>query len=119
MNIAAGKYRTRVMIQRLKSDLTEDASGHIDEKADANFEENEPRWCRLIYARGTERLVGDQLNGLQKVLVAMRSDSVTRALTTADRIKIKETGDIFSIAEPPVDVGGERTEVEFVAIRKV
>lgn len=120
IDTSAGQLRTRVMIQRLKSTLSEDSSGHVDETADANFVDHEKRWCQMIFARGNERLVGDLQTGFQRALVRMRYDKLTGTqLSTADRIKVIETGAIYSIAEPPVDVDGNRKMVEFVVARKV
>lgn len=115
----ASEYRTRVVIERLKSSATVNAAGHIDETDSDNWEEYITRWANITYGKGSERLVGDQQNATQLADVELRSDSGTRAITTAMRMRLSGSGEVFNIAEPPVDIDGRRVSVRFQVARLV
>lgn len=119
MGQPAGQRNIRVVIERLKANATVNASGHVDESSDANWEEWISRWAKVAYAKGSERLVGDQQTAAQVAEVEIPSDSETRNITTAMRIRLKESGVIFSISEPPVDIDGRRETVRFQVARLV
>lgn len=110
----AGKYRTRVQIRRLKSSLTPDAAGQINETTAANWETYIKRWAEIITKGSREFLVGDQQNAQITHLVRVRSDSDTRAALTGMRLEFD--GRILSIAEPPRDRDEQRIEVEFACV---
>jgi len=107
----AGQFNQLVTVQQLKSTITEDAAGHIDETDTANWETYCERWAKLITRGSREFLVGDQQAATANPSVRMRSDSKTREITTAMRLLVK--GRVCSISEPPQDVGEEREFVEF------
>lgn len=86
--ITAGRYNTRVTIERLKSSATVDASGHVNEADDANWEKYADRWCSIRYNAGAEKLIGDgaQSSGVGAYL--FRYDTLTRDITSSMRLKI-------------------------------
>lgn len=110
----AGSYNRRIKVQRLKSSVTVDAAGHINETTEANWETHCDCWARIEYRGGRESLTGDQLTANDTAMVFVRSYEKTRAITVDMRFTMQ--GRIFSISQPPVDVGERRVEVRFPAV---
>lgn len=102
---SAGSRRTLVTIQRLKSGLTQDLAGHINEKTESNWETYGKWWCKAEYSGGSESIVGDQVVATTSWVLTGPSDSKLRAATMGMRVKWTNGGvsHTCGITEPPFD----------------
>jgi SPP1 family predicted phage head-tail adaptor len=114
MTIGAGKYNRRIKVQRIKSTATVNAAGQINETTESNWETFHDCWARIEYRAGRESLTGDQVTANDAATVFVRSCERARAITTDMRFTMQ--GRVFSISQPPVDVGEKRVEVRFPAV---
>lgn len=80
MPLTAGELDRRIVIQR--DTPTQDGHGNdVDGWADLST-----RWARVIYGSGMERRQAAQADASQTATFEVRRDSVTAAVTPADRI---------------------------------
>lgn len=107
----AGKYRDLWTVRRLKSTIAPDVSGHVNESDENNWENWGTLWCFEDTKPGRESLTGDQLTAASRSVLQARYSSKSVALTTS--MKLKRGSRVVSVATPPVDVDGQRKEVEF------
>lgn len=117
MNTSAGRFSTRVTIQRLKATTSINAAGHIDESDSTNWETFCQRWVAVRWQTAAERLVGDQAVSQVAGVMETRSDSKSREITTDMRVRYG--GAIYSIAGPPVDVDEANRIVQFPIKRTI
>ena len=106
---SAGSRRTLVTIQRLKSGLTQDLAGHINQKTEANWETYCKRWAKVEYSGGSESIVGDQLVANTSWVLTLPNDEAMRAATMGMRVKFD--GHTCGITEPPFDADQNRREM--------
>lgn len=55
VTIPAGELDKRVSVLRLKTQLTPDASGHVDETSESNWTEVGKRWVKFITKGSRDR----------------------------------------------------------------
>lgn len=107
----AAKYRTRVTIERLKSSATIDASGHVNEADDDNWEKYAERWCSIRYNSGAEKLIGDGAQSSGVGAYVFRYDTLTSGITSDMRLRLGTR--IISVTGPArvVDEGNREVLV--------
>lgn len=82
----AGKYDRRVTIQQIKSAASQNGYGEVD-KTDANqWETYATRWANVVPQSGAESTQAKQVVARGTHTVFLRSDSLTRAITTKMRL---------------------------------
>jgi hypothetical protein len=108
-----GQRRTRVTFQRLKSGLTQDAAGHINEKTESNWETYCERQAKVDYSGGSESVVGDQVVAVTNWVLTVPRDSKTQAADM--RMRVRWTNGSVThtcgITEPPFDANQGNREV--------
>jgi SPP1 family predicted phage head-tail adaptor len=101
-NTTAGKYKTRVVIQTAVETVNA-----IHEVA-ISWIDSESRWAQIAPTSGREFQAAMQVIPIIQSIVRVRSDNLTRAMTSKSRIKIGER--ILNIAAI-YDETNERREV--------
>lgn len=76
----------RVGIQRING--TADAAGHIDLTSDDSWTTVGKRWAQIITRGGKENYRFNEVKADVVALVEMRSDSLTRSVTSRDRLTL-------------------------------
>lgn len=109
-----GQRRTTVTIQRLKSGLTQDAAGHIDQSVSTNWETYLRLKMKVEYGGGTETLVGDELQSANSWLLTGPSSTKSREIDT--KMRAIFNGHTCGISEPPVDVEQMNREIQIRCI---
>lgn len=93
----------RVSVRKLKSSLTLDASGHIDETSSDNWTEVGKHWCQFITKGSREFFRGEEVAAEITHQLTMRYSSSAAKYTTKMQIRMK-TADLgmrtFNIAGP-------------------
>lgn len=112
--IPASEFNKRMSVRRLKTDLTPDAAGHIDETDDDNWEAIAERWCQLVTKGSREFFRGEQVAAEITHQVTMRFDRQAATFTTGMQLKLGQR--LFGISEPPRNVDERNTLLVFAAI---
>lgn len=86
MNMDAGQYRHRVVIQRVKSTATPDASGHVDKTLTSNWENFATIHVGFTTKGGKEGRVFDQVQAEVGLIAQTRSNPTTRAINPTMRM---------------------------------
>lgn len=81
--LSAGDYRTKCVIERAT-----DSVNDIQEPI-LTWATHATRYCRLVPSSGFEFVQAMQVTGNLRGIVRMRSDTVTRAIKTKDRLQIE------------------------------
>ena len=115
---SAGSRRTLVTIQRLKSGLTQDLAGQINEKLESNWETYGKWWAKVEYTGGAESVVGDQVVATTSWVLTVPSDEKSRAATM--RMRAKFNGHTCGITEPPFDAeqGNREMMIKCVEVKR-
>lgn len=108
----AGDYDQRIIIQKLKDEPTQDAFGQVDNSDDDNWETYTTRWAAIEPITSREQIRGGQVEPIGQYRVRMRSDSTTRAITTA--MRISWNGRTLNI-DNTLDKHAQKREVELTA----
>jgi SPP1 family predicted phage head-tail adaptor len=87
--MSAGDYRTKCVIQRAA-----DSVNSIQEPI-LTWSTHATRYCRLVPSSGFEFVQAMQTTANLRGVIRMRSDTVTRAIKTKDRLQIE--GQIYNI----------------------
>lgn len=87
VSIAAGELNRRVTLQRIKTNATPDAHGHIDETADSTWESIGDRWAKFWGEGSREFFRAKQIQADMSHLIDLRYDGTTSTLTPRDRIR--------------------------------
>ncbi len=107
----AGGYRDRATIQRLNAPGT-DAYGNTS----TAWADLTSRWVNLRETPGKEQIQSGAQMGVNMATMRLRKDTVTAAVTTADRVSVRgTTWDIESVIQ--LDAKGR--EMEFTLKRGV
>lgn len=112
--LGAGKYNTRVTIQRIKSSLTVDAAGHIAEASAATWETYCQRWCAVAYGATAERIFGDGAQASGAAAYLFRYDTSTRNITPDMRIKHGDR--VISVSGMPRNVNEANQEIAVLGV---
>jgi SPP1 family predicted phage head-tail adaptor len=113
-SIPAGKLLRRGQLQRLKSTVSADASGHVDETDDANWEFVQNRWFSIVPAGSKQFLIGDQQRADVTHQITMRYDSMSSSVTVGWRMSHR--GEVYNFNGPPVDRNLDKVLLDFPAI---
>lgn len=100
-----------VTVKRIKSTATVDASGHIDETDNANWETLANEYCQIISQGSREFVVGDQLNQQLTHQITMRYSPRAAAYTTSMRLDYD--GRKLNIAGPPQNIDEQNKWLRF------
>lgn len=90
-----------VTVMKLKSGLTQDAGGHIDKTDDANWIFFGKEWAQCVTAGTREVVIDDQVRQFAAHEWTIRWSNRASQYTTGMRLKM--SGRVFSISEPPVN----------------
>lgn len=104
--MGAGELRERVAFDEISDS---DTSYGI---AAGDWEEQFRRDARIRPLVGTEPVIAQRLTGVQPIVITVRSDSLTRTVTTAWRIRNVRSGDAFNIRSVTPDE--KRRYVDFL-----
>lgn len=100
--LCANDLNRKVKVRQLKTNLTVDASGHVDKVSASSWQDVADEWCQFISQGSREFVIGDQMQETLTHQVTMRWSPRAAAYTAGMRI---EFGDrIFNIAGPPQNV---------------
>ena len=113
-NIHAGKLLRRGQLQRIKSTVVPDASGHVDLTKDANWEFVQNRWFSIVPSGSKQFLLGDQLRADVTHQITMRYDSMSSSVTKGWRLQHR--GTTYNFSGPPVDRNLDRVLLDFPAV---
>lgn len=113
-NIHAGKLLRRGQLQRVKSTVFPDASGHVDLTNDSNWEFVQNRWFSIVPAGSKQFLIGDQQRADVTHQLTMRYDSMSSSVTEGWRLKHR--GVTYNFSGPPVDRNLDKVLLDFPAI---
>lgn len=104
---AMPKLNNKVVVQKLKNNLTPNASGHIDETDDSNWTTAGTEWVEFITRGSKEFFRGEEVAADITHQITMRWSRQAATYTTDMRMKMGDR--VFHIAEPPrnVDEGDE------------
>lgn len=97
--ICPGKFDKRITIYRLKSSLTPNAGGHVDETDDSNWQHVGKEWAACKTNGTREVLIDDQLRQFSTHIWTIRYSNT--AATYATGMQLRMGGRKFNIAEPP------------------
>lgn len=103
----AGRLRSRAEILRLPT--TPDEYGEVPETPTTIG----TRWCSVDATSGTEVAQASGLLSISAVQVRMRYDSLTKTITSRDKLRIN--GDLYDIKAPPVNRNHSNKTIEIVA----
>lgn len=109
--MSAGKLRERVVFQRLDSGAVDDYGNTYTGWAD-----HVTRWADLRERTGKESIQGGALSDAGMATMRCRSDSTTKAVTSADRVVAR--GFTWAIKDA-LQVGAKGVLVEFLLERGV
>lgn len=104
--MTAGELRERVAFDQLSS---EDTDFGI---ANGDYEEQFRRDARIRPLIGSEPVIAQRLTGVQPVVIKVRSDSSTRMVTTAWRIRDVRSGTDYNVRAVTPDE--KRIYIEFL-----
>lgn len=92
----------KVTVQKIKSGLTQNASGHIDETNDSNWTIAGTEWVELVTRGSREFFRGQEIAADITHQITMRWSKKAESYTTDMRIKYGTR--TLHIAEPPKNV---------------
>lgn len=100
--VCADNLNRRVSVRRLKPSDSTDASGHIDETVDSNWEEIGKRWVAFATKGSREFFRREEVAADITHQITMRYDGLSKTFTTKMQLKMGDRK--FNIAEPPRNV---------------
>lgn len=110
----APKLQNKVTVEKKKSNMTPNASGHIDETNDSNWTIAGKEWVELITRGSREFFRGQEVASDITHQVTMRWSKQASEYTNDMRIKFE--GRKFNISEPPRNVDEQNMWLVFAAI---
>lgn len=109
--VTAGRFRTPIVIERIKGDAEAGPDGHIDLTDSANWMVFDRCRAELIRVTMRESLYSQQVVAAGTVRVTVRRGTRTSQVTTRDRIRAE--GKLMEISEM-IEVGSPSRLIEFV-----
>ena len=103
--VKAGQYRERAVIQRL-TEGTVDDYGNVY----SGWSTVATRWADMRERTSKEMIQGGELSNVGQATMRVRSDSITQAITSADRVVIR--GHTWAIKDV-VQIDAKNTVLEF------
>jgi SPP1 family predicted phage head-tail adaptor len=103
-----------ILIQRLKTGLTPDASGQIDETDSSNWTNHGKFYAEFITKGSREFFRGEQVNADITHQITVRYSTLAAGITT--KMQVLYGGRIMNISEPPRNVNEQNQWLVFGAI---
>jgi SPP1 family predicted phage head-tail adaptor len=103
-----------ILIQRLKTGLTPDASGQIDETDSSNWTNHGKFYAEIITKGSREFFQGEQVNADITHQITVRYSTLAAGITT--KMQVLYGGRIMNISEPPRNVNEQNQWLVFGAI---
>ena len=103
-----------IAIQRLKTGLTPDASGHIDETLSSNWTVHGRFWAEFITKGSKEFFRGEQVNADITHQITVRHSTLAMGITT--KMQVLYGGRTMNIDGPPRNINEQNEWLVFGAI---
>lgn len=110
----AKKLDKQVTVKRIKTGLTPDAAGHIDETNEANWITYGTFYCEIVTKGSREFFRGEQVNADITHQITIRHSTSSAGITTS--MKLVYQGRTFNISEPPRNVNEDNEWLVFGAV---